>query len=262
MPYAQPDDFDAVAQDYASLTFLAFSARELVRWAAPRPGERWLDVATGTGEAARALAAAVGESGAVLATDLSAAMLQAAQQEPPPPQLGYAQADGSRLPVQDASQDGVLCAAGLFFMPDMVAALSEWRRAVRPGGRVIFSAFAGPLMPPLPAVWAARLAPLGLKPPAPPIGRIGSPQAAADLLRQAGWAEVRVETLTIPLPIASAEERWAHILAGLEGLPLRRLSAEAVAQLRDAHLAELAPYFAAGPTQFDVPLILASGSKI
>lgn len=261
MPHAQPDDFDAVAQGYASLSFLALSAHELVRWAAPHSGECWLDVATGTGEAARALAAAAGESGAVLATDLSPVMLQAAQAEPTPPQLQYVQADGSRLPVGDASQDGVLCAAGLFFMPDMVATLREWRRVTRPSGRTVFSAFTGPLMPPLPALWAARLAPLGLKPPAPPIGRIGSPEIAADLLQQAGWTEVKVETLTFPLSLASAQERWTHILAGLEGLPLRSLSAEVVAQLRAAHLDELAPYFATGPTYFDVPLILASGLK-
>ncbi|MFC6619022.1 hypothetical protein [Deinococcus radiophilus] len=63
MPRATLADCDAVAGHYGRLSFLAVSARELVTWAAPAAGEHWVDVATGTGEAARALAAAVGLKG-------------------------------------------------------------------------------------------------------------------------------------------------------------------------------------------------------
>ena len=259
MPRASLADCDAIAPGYGSLSFLALSARELVRWAGPRPGEHWLDVATGTGEAARALAAAVGDGGSVLATDLSAAMLDAARRQPTPPQLRYLLADGAQLPVPGASQDGVLCAAGLFFLPDMAVALREWRRALRPGGQVVFSSFTGPLMSPLPGVWAARLAPLGLKPPVPPAARIGTLEAAQELLTAAGFAELRLEVRSLPLLLTSAEERWVHIVQGLEGLPLRSLPLAEVARLRAEHLAELAPLFAGGPTTFAVPLLLAAG---
>ncbi|GHF93657.1 hypothetical protein GCM10017783_01920 [Deinococcus piscis] len=259
MPRATLADCDAIAPGYGSLSFLALSAREVVRWAGPRSGEHWVDVATGTGEAARALAGAVGPGGAVLATDLSAAMLAAAQQQPTPPGLRYVQADGAQLPVPDASQDGVLCAAGLFFLPDMGAALREWRRVLRPGGQVAFSSFAGPLMAPLPGLWAARLAELGLRPPVPPAARLGTLAAAEEVLTQAGFAQLRLEAQGLPLSLASAQERWHHIEQGLEGLPLRELPPQEVARLRDEHLAELAPFFAQGPATFSVPLLLAAG---
>ncbi|WP_261665379.1 class I SAM-dependent methyltransferase [Deinococcus sp. Marseille-Q6407] len=268
MPRATLADCDAIAPGYGSLSFLALSARELVRWAAPRPGERWLDVATGTGEAARSLAAAVGAEGAVLATDLSGAMLASARSPADPPQLRYAQADGAQLPVPDRSQDGVLCAAGLFFLPDMPAGLQEWHRVLRPGGQAVFSSFRGSLMTPLPELWAAQLAPLGLKPPVPPAARIGSLATAAELLTAAGFVDLRLEALDLPLALASPQERWDHIVHGLEGLPLRGLPPETVEQLREAHLAELAPYFAPGAgagteegpaVTFNVPLLLAAG---
>ncbi|MDO4264016.1 MAG: methyltransferase domain-containing protein [Deinococcus sp.] len=259
MPRAGLADCDAIAPGYGALSFLALSARELVRWAGPRPGERWLDVATGTGAAARALAAAVGPGGAVLATDLSAPMLDVARQQPTPPGLRYVQADGAQLSAPDASQDGVLCAAGLFFLPDMAAALREWRRVLRPGGQVVFSSFAGPLMAPLPGLWAARLGELGPKPPVPPAARIGTLEVAQDLLTAAGLTDLRLEARDLPVPIASAEERWAHIVQGLEGLPLRGLPPAEVARLQAEHLAELAPFFAQGPATFTVPLLLAAG---
>ena len=124
---------------------------------------------------------------------------------------------------------------------------------------VVFSSFTGPLMSPLPGVWAARLAPLGLKPPVPPAARIGTLEAAQELLTAAGFAELRLEVRSLPLLLTSAEERWVHIVQGLEGLPLRSLPLAEVARLRAEHLAELAPLFAGGPATFAVPLLLAAG---
>ncbi|WP_022921849.1 class I SAM-dependent methyltransferase [Ornithinimicrobium pekingense] len=82
----------------------------------------------------------------VVATDVSAGMLGVARRidagtptgpHPPP---AYVQCDGARLPFAAASFDRVVTAHGvLAFVPDLVGALTEWARVLRPGGRCVFS---------------------------------------------------------------------------------------------------------------------------
>lgn len=98
-------------------------------------GGRLLDVGGGTGNDAAALA----ERGwGPVVVDHSAAMLARAADKGLPVAAG----DASRLPVPDASVDAVSLISMLHHVPDWSAALSEARRAVAPGGRVVLLAFA------------------------------------------------------------------------------------------------------------------------
>jgi len=119
----------------------------LLEMAALRPGERVLDVACGTGLVTFPAAEAVGPAGAVFATDLSDAMVRALRDTAR--RLGHdhvraERMDAESLAVEDASFDAALCALGLMYVPDPIAALREMRRAVVRNGRV------------LAAVWGAR----------------------------------------------------------------------------------------------------------
>ena len=89
-------------------------AHRLGERAALAPGAQVLDVATGTGWAA-------------LAAGLT--------------QVEFRASDAERLDLADQRFDVVLCASGLFFLPDMLAALREWHRVLTPGGQVAFSGF-------------------------------------------------------------------------------------------------------------------------
>src|SRR5215831_15539753 len=112
----------------------------LLRAADVTPGMRILDVATGTGLSAEAALAAVGPTGHVTASDLSPAMVDKARER-----LGNATnasvsvEDGQALSFSDGSFDAVLCNLGLMFFPDPGRGLSEFRRVLRPGGRVAIS---------------------------------------------------------------------------------------------------------------------------
>jgi ubiquinone/menaquinone biosynthesis C-methylase UbiE len=98
-------------------------------------GHNVLDVATGTGAAARAARDRVGPGGEVNAGDISATMLEVARQNRENGGITFEQLDGHDLPYPDARFDRVICQLGLAFFDDPARGLSEFRRVLRPGGR-------------------------------------------------------------------------------------------------------------------------------
>ncbi len=163
---ANARQFDRIAARYDALGFLTRAALALAETVRVPTGGRVLDVATGTGTVALALASQAAE---VVGTDIAPAMLQQARARAVGcPNVQFVSAEATALPFADQSFDAVVCGAGLFFVPDMPAALREWRRVLRPGGEVVFSAFGRGLLGPLPGLWRETLAGEGIKPGAPP----------------------------------------------------------------------------------------------
>lgn len=124
-----------------------------VRVARPRPGRVILDMGTGTGRIAAALA---GRGAKVWALDLTYEMMQRGREEmEADPHLREAargvhflQGDALRLPFEDAAFDAATSGFTLRNVTDVRAALAEIRRVVRPGGRVIvLEASQPPLLP-------------------------------------------------------------------------------------------------------------------
>jgi SAM-dependent methyltransferase len=124
-----PTDWNAGIYD-ASHAFVWEKGRELLPLLAPQPGERILDVGSGTGH----LTAAIAQSGAsVLGVDRSAAMIAQARENYP--LLAFESHDVCALPYQDAF-DAVFSNAVLHWVrpPDVAAAMA---RALKPGGRMV-----------------------------------------------------------------------------------------------------------------------------
>ena len=96
------------------------------------PGDRILDVSTGTGEAALAAIKAVGASGLVIGVDIASAMLMCARERLTDPSFWPVAGDGQALPFKDASFDAVVCQLGLQFFPDPTRGLAEFRRVLAP----------------------------------------------------------------------------------------------------------------------------------
>ncbi|MFG2863762.1 class I SAM-dependent methyltransferase [Streptomyces sioyaensis] len=117
-------------------------ARVLIAWVAPGAGDVVADVACGAGAVARQLAQGRPDTARpVLAVDLSPGMVavgrvRAAGLERETA-IDWRVADAVPLPVADHSLDVVLCASSLHFLGRR--ALADWRRALRPGGRVGFT---------------------------------------------------------------------------------------------------------------------------
>src|SRR5437870_2461733 len=95
-------------------------------------GDRVLDVAAGSGEAAAMALSVVGRSGGVIGADISSAMLHAARVRLSSASFRPAVMDGQALAFRDASFDAVVCQLGLQFFPDPVRGVMEFRRVLRP----------------------------------------------------------------------------------------------------------------------------------
>ncbi|MEU7633961.1 demethylmenaquinone methyltransferase [Nocardia sp. NPDC049220] len=145
-PHEVASMFDGVARRY-DLTNIIISGGQDRYWRratrkalAPRPGERLLDLAAGTGVSTLELQ----KSGAwCLAADFSQGMLAAGQFRRVP----MVAADATALPFADDSFDAVTISYGLRNIVDADLALREMLRVTKPGGRLVVSEFSTPTFP-------------------------------------------------------------------------------------------------------------------
>ena len=151
-----------------------------------------VDVATGTGVAAFAALRALAPA-RVLAVDISPGMVERARVKAatadPEGRVEWRVAPAVPLPLPDGTADVVLCASALHFLGP--AALHDWRRVLRSGGRAAFSIPAAADFRPSPAFHA--LVPADLTIPA-------DETAAARLALDAGFTDVQVTTTPAAAP--------------------------------------------------------------
>jgi arsenite methyltransferase len=105
---------------------------------APRSGERVLDVGSGPGFLASAIADAVGPSGAVYGIDISEPLLAVARSHCAHQSwVEFRRGDAMQLPFPDKDFDAVVSTQVLEYVRDVDAALTEIHRVLRPSGRVV-----------------------------------------------------------------------------------------------------------------------------
>lgn len=134
--------FDAVAAKYdrtndlLSLYQSRLWRRALTKAVDPKPGERILDIAAGTGTSSMALSR---DGVHVVAADFSQGMLEEGRKRYP--QLEFVFADAMKLPFKDGEFDVVTMSFGLRNVSDHKVALSEFYRVLKPGGRLVICEF-------------------------------------------------------------------------------------------------------------------------
>lgn len=200
--------FDGVAQRY-DLTNTVLSFGQDRRWRGithraldPKPGERVLDLAAGTGVSTAEFARSGAEC---VAADFSLGMLRAGRHRG----LPMVAADALHLPFADDSFDAVTILFGLRNLAETVAGLREMARVVRPGGRLVICEFSTPTWQPFRTVYLNYVMRA-----LPPIARGVSSnpdayvylaesirswpdqRALAGLIAEAGWSGVAWRNLT------------------------------------------------------------------
>jgi SAM-dependent methyltransferase len=231
---------------------------DLIREMALREGQRVLVTSAGPGAEALAAARAVGPSGFVRATDQSLEMVRISEEQAararPPAKLEFAQADASD--ARGGPWDAVLCAFGLWQLPDRVEALRAWAGALAPKGKIGIITW-GPSDPNEPFErLAACLRELekGYSVPSPHVG--ATRDAMGLMFAEAGLAMVRHTVVRHTLSFVNAE---AFVRAMLEACTWRRVC-EDLGEARVERVA-VAFYERVGgpgtPLSFDPPATLA-----
>ena len=130
--------FNRMATDFDPQGAFAHFGQRLVEVVGVEPGQRVLDVATGRGAVLFPAAERVGTAGEAVGVDLAESMVRAANEEAERRGLGtpVRVMDAEQLDFPDASFDRVLCGFGVMFFPHLDQALGEFRRVLKPGGRL------------------------------------------------------------------------------------------------------------------------------
>lgn len=203
-------------------------------------GARVLDIACGTGVVARAAARRAGGSGAVTGVDMGPPMLAVARAQPVDDgaaPITYLEGDALALPVDADAFDVVTCHHGLQFFPDRGVAVAQMHRALRDGGRVGIGCWTDLAATPH---FAALVGVLERHLGAEPAAMMTSPFAVgkaelAGLLRDAGFADVRVDAVRLPVTFPSHSQFARNALgAG----PLAPIFAAASPEVQEAIIAD------------------------
>lgn len=240
--------FDLVASGYddEALRFFVFSADRLLVYLNPAPDNKILDIAAGTGAVALAAAQAVGPSGRVAAVDLSQAMLARLDTKARALHLDNIDIhvmDAGALEFRHGYFDHVVCSFGLFFLPDMAAALRDWVRVLKPGGGLVFSAFGPEAFQPQMRLFFEALARHGIGPdgnaPITAAQRLYDPAYCRSLLSDAGLTETVVHTEQLGYHLKDSRDWWMVVWnSALRGW-VERLPNKARADFQSVHLADV-----------------------
>jgi ubiquinone/menaquinone biosynthesis C-methylase UbiE len=235
--------YNAAADTYddPANTFWARFGRRTIERPGFRPGDRVLDVCCGSGASALPAAEAVGPRGSVLGIDLSGNLLDLARAKARSRGLQnveFRAGDMMDPRVPDSHFDAVVCVFGIFFVPDMPAAVGVLWRALRPGGRLAITTW-GPrfLEPANAAFWSSiREVRPELYKGFNPWDRICNPSAVDAMLREAGVTGAEVVAEAGEHAIPSPEAWWAAVLGtGYRGT-LDQLDAADRERVRAANL--------------------------
>jgi ubiquinone/menaquinone biosynthesis C-methylase UbiE len=213
----------------------------LIGLAHPKPDERVIDIACGTGIVARMAATKVGPGGVVVGVDLNPGMLNLARSlktAGDAASVQWQEASADKLPFPDGSFDVAYCQLGLQFFADRPAALSEMRRVLSAKGRLAVMVWSGIQESPgfealanilernvSPAAAAIMSAPFGLS----DAGEFGK------LVSDAGFREVTVQQRIGVVEFPSVER---FVLSYVAGSPLAGHVSQAGDEARESLMAD------------------------
>lgn len=193
--------------------WLGKATEKMLEMAEISAGQRVLDVAAGAGEQSISIAKKVGETGYVLAADISSNILAYAKEMAKEAGLNNIETqvmDGENLTIPDKTFDAVISRVGLIYFPDQQRALKEMLRVLKPGGKVAAIVYSTPEKNKFFSIPVSIIRNRAKLPPPLP-GQPGPFSLGAEgiiekAFTQAGFQNVRSVLVASPLILPSAKE--------------------------------------------------------
>jgi ubiquinone/menaquinone biosynthesis C-methylase UbiE len=253
-------DLERRRQDMAEAT------ERMLEGAGLKPGDHVLDIAAGTGDQSVLAARVVGPNGSVLATDISADMLniaaRVAQQEGLTT-VSTRVMDAEHLDLPDNTFDAVICRLGLMLIPHLQPALREIHRVLKPGGKLAALVWSTPEHNPLFALPLAIVSKYagGASSPLPNPLSLADSSVFERELTQAGFHDVGTQALPFESHYASVDaylqSTAGRLVAGMMGQLSPEEQQQLVSEVRQAVSQFDAPHGFVAPAEF----LLAVASK-
>jgi ubiquinone/menaquinone biosynthesis C-methylase UbiE len=223
----------------------------LIRELDAPPGATVLELAAGAGDTGFEVAATLGDGGRLISSDFSPAMLDVARRrgrELGVEAVDYRLIDAQQIELDPNSVDAVICRFGYMLMADPVAALTETRRVLRPGGRVTLAVWGGPERNPFFGMVVMAMVQAGHMPSpdpdAPGVFSMADEGRVAAALTTAGFERVEVEEVPVRFDVGGSDHYLEVIgdTAGPIALALRGLSDHERGALGDGLAERLSPF--------------------
>jgi ubiquinone/menaquinone biosynthesis C-methylase UbiE len=205
-----------------------------------KPGSVVLDVCSGSGASALPAAEQVGSTGQVIGIDLAEKLLNLARIKAKNQGLDNVEfqlGDMLGTGFEDASFDAVVCVFGIFFVPDMPAAIRELWRVLRPGGKLAITTWGQDFFEPANSVFwnAVRDVKPELYKGFSLWDRITEPSTLMAMLKEGGVPEALIVAEPGTHPIASPEDWWTMLLgSGYRGT-IEQMEPEVLELVRQAN---------------------------
>ena len=191
-------------------------ARDFVDWLGMPDGRRWLDVGCGTGALSQTILDRAAPH-SLIGIDLSDGFLARARAVVADPRAEFRIGDAQALPVGDHVFDTVVSGLAINFVPDVAKAAAELVRVACPGGTVAVYVwdYAGEMQF-MRRFWDAAVAldPAALEKDEGRRFPLCRPGPLADLLEDAGLANVEVRAIDVPTVFRDFDDYWTPFLGG------------------------------------------------
>ena len=254
----------AIGYDNPSLRFFPFCGDRISMHLQLQRGQKVLDVATGTGAALVAAAQMVGPQGRVQAIDLAENMLDRAEHNLRMNGLNNADfhlMDATKLDFKSAYFDAVICSFGLFFLPDMLGALKEWYRVLKPGGRLLFTSFTANAFQPQGKLFRDDIEATGITIEDPGWQRLNNEDACRDILHEAGFDNIQLLQEQLGYHLNDEKGWWDIVLNSGMRLIYNKLPADQREDFQRQHLEKIADLKTDKGIWLDVEVLFSSAQR-
>ena len=260
------ETFDRVAGGYdnPSQRYFPFCADRLVMTLQPAPDAKILDVGTGTGAVATAAAQLLRAGGRVTAIDLAESMLAKAEvnaRKMALDNIDFHLMDGEALEFKSDYFDAVVGSFCVFMFQNPASAMQQWRRVLRPGGRVAFSTFTARAFQPWLDMFREEVAAISGEPRAEIPLPLQTPAECEALLAEAGFEDIAVETVQLGYHLGKLTDWWEIVENTGLRMSLDTLDAVGQATLRQRHLDALAGHMDDKGLWLDVETLITTARR-